>query len=249
MLSLGDRARWDEFYTDSRISCWGERFPVHKLALSVAPPVFKAALTNPSPKPSTIIEMDDFSPPVVQAMIDHIYLGQYNERAVNELMELYPLPAGRLSLHLGLFAVGNRYQLEGLKHEATQKYLSAIREKKMSDKAVIATIREVYDEKTAAGPLFKGTVVNLIRGAPGPKTSLLDDASPLRSLLEDCHELARDLAISFLERPVTGQCQGTPHKGSCKDGPVDGRICSLCGGGVAEAAISDIHRGTANGHA
>ena len=79
----------NEIYSDLKIHCQGRIFPCHKNILYVRSKYFEACLAHDGTKESQsgIIEIEDFSPEVIEKLLKYIYTNEINENEIT--MELF----------------------------------------------------------------------------------------------------------------------------------------------------------------
>ncbi|KAG6041789.1 hypothetical protein E4U41_002001 [Claviceps citrina] len=186
-------------YVDYEIACNGESIPVHKVMLCAASPVFHAACsTSYKRRPDRLLKhqeangtytIDDFSPSEVRYMVEYIYSGSYKEEDTGA--DDYEAVA---RLHLTMFAIGDRYIIDGLKGCALRKLDAMLRRRRGIDVAVfLDCVREVYATTPSTQSALRSLVVHRAACEYG-ECLVSPETKPLfNSLTSECPDFKNDL--------------------------------------------------------
>ncbi|KAF5552847.1 ARM repeat protein [Fusarium mexicanum] len=103
--------------SDAVIKCGGQDFAVHSLVFFCHSKYFKKQLDGPWKGSSErVIEITDFGPAVVKAMIVFFYGFDYES----------PTDSSAMTFHAKVYQIADKYDIEALKKLAATKYRTSI---------------------------------------------------------------------------------------------------------------------------
>lgn len=141
---------------------------------------------------------------MVQRMVDYFYKGTYE---INVDPNGQPCDTGILSTHATMFALGNKYLVEGLMTLAAKEYQAALR----NDTGVcdfLLCLTEVYQLTDENETRLRNVALcyareNLASSLGSPETKEIFDR-----VADKVPEFAKHLLDSYLEQPLLGRCHG-----------------------------------------
>lgn len=162
-------------------------------------------------------------------MVDFFYTGDYAEESEEEDTGEDAIPV--LSVHVAMFALADKYDIEELTVLSAKKYSENLT-KNPDVSNFLLSISEVYNStRTSSRGLRDRALAFARERLPGFLTSL-DAKERFDEVTADTPEFTKDLLYSFMHYPLMGYCNTC---GSSKPVPVEPLQlrCKQCGKGGA----------------
>ncbi|KAI7763415.1 hypothetical protein ACKAV7_015093 [Fusarium commune] len=117
------QARESGEFTDFTLACDGRNIEVHKIIICSQSPVFRAACAGQFKEAfSGTYDLTSHQPEMIQLMVDYLYTGDYSVDT-NEIDENNTSSnSGALSTHAIMYALGDEYDIKGLRDLSARKY-------------------------------------------------------------------------------------------------------------------------------
>lgn len=151
-----------------------------------------------------VIEMRDISYLELKHMIRFFYSMDYNDSVLEDKEVNPPPPLSLLQLHARMFALGDRYDISGLRGVAVKKYSSRCTSSEALE--LIDSVYDVYEgTATSVRPLRDVACSRMRNRLP----KMLDEEAVrtvYQQLLIDVPEFTRDLLDLFVKAPLYGNC-------------------------------------------
>ncbi|KAH7114703.1 hypothetical protein B0J13DRAFT_460057, partial [Dactylonectria estremocensis] len=198
-------------------------------------PVFRAACTGSFKEASSqTYNMDSHPLPVVQRLVDYLYTGDYSEK-LNEADIDDEDHQCELSFHAVMFALANKYDIEGLEALSAKKYAKELR--KDSDVSnFLLSIPDVYNLTPGSSRGLRDLALEFAREKLGAFLTSTEAQDVFNDIADDNPEFIRELLSSFLRAPLMGICFNCGHG---KPVPVEVLQCRCRECGKGGASILD----------
>ncbi|KAG9249474.1 uncharacterized protein F5Z01DRAFT_495970 [Emericellopsis atlantica] len=219
------KARDSDELVDYAFICEGRQINVHKLIVGVQSPVFKAACSGKFEKTSKEYDLADFPLSVVNQMVEYMYKGTYEE----------DLSGGHssLSFHAAMYAMAEKYMIQGLKAQTIRHYDNTLRHE-TDIVTILESVSYVYSSTPGDARGLRDLVISFVRSRLLQSYSSSRVYGAFQRALDNEPSFMRDLLDSFMRSPSIGSCS------SCKQGWfVNTEIlqsrCKSCGRGGARS--------------
>ena len=160
---------------------------------------------------------------MVRLMVDYLYTGDYSVDTDQDIQEKTKFISPALSTHAVIHSLGDKYDIEGLRNLAIQKYCSAL-QGSLSVTEFFSSIPYVYTLTPESSRDLRDPALtfarNLLSGE-GP-TTLGFVRDEIDQLYIECPEFVKELLYSLLQNPLLGYC---PCTGTRDTVPVEAREC------------------------
>ncbi|KAI1046018.1 hypothetical protein LB505_010771 [Fusarium chuoi] len=225
------QARETGEFTDFTLACNGRNIEVHKIIICSQSPVFRAACAGQFKEAfSGKYDLTSHQPDMIQLMVDYLYTGDYSID-MNEPDEPDKTNtasnSGALSTHAIMYALGDEYDIKGLRDLSAQKYSWSLDESLELDE-FLSSIPFVYTMTPDSSRGLRDPTLeyarNKLRDAGGQ--SEIRDA--FDELLIECPDFLKELLYYCVQAPSFGYC---PCTGPRDRVPVEaeGYRCKGCG--------------------
>ncbi|KAH7243996.1 hypothetical protein MRS44_016942 [Fusarium solani] len=225
------KAREAEEFTDFVFVCEGQRIPVHGVIVCSQSPVLRAACTGPFKEASGQYFMDDHPLSMVRRMVDYLYTGNYAEEITETGIEDQADVISPLRVHAMMFAMGEKYRMEGLQCLSVANYANAL-SRKPNICNFIRSLPDVYTLTPDFSRGLRDKALEFARENLPASLASTESKDTYDKIAADAPEFIKDLLDSFLEEPLVGSCSGC---GRGKLVPVEAKQCKCkrCGKGGA----------------
>ncbi|KAH6847105.1 hypothetical protein B0I37DRAFT_374303 [Chaetomium sp. MPI-CAGE-AT-0009] len=210
LLSSFDKLFKEGTYSDLTITCGVDEYKVHKAIVCPRSSFFATACNGLFQEGKTgVVALPDDDPQVVNLMIRYLYYLDYpaqpevQDEAVETPQESKSADCSNLTVHARVYALGEKYDIQGLKTLAIEKFKTEAKVHWNCDEFIRA-VEEVYTSTIDQDRGLRDAVVEAIRVHP---TVL--DKEPMQNVvrrLDLCFDLMmrfRD-ELSHYETPQTG---------------------------------------------
>ncbi|KAG4261389.1 hypothetical protein FPRO04_10605 [Fusarium proliferatum] len=229
-----NRARESGEFTDFTLTCDGRDIKVHKIIICSQSPVFRAACSGQFKEAfSGTYDLKSHQPDMIQLMVDYLYTGDYSIH-MNEPDNLDETKesntssnSGALSTHAIMYALGDEYDIKGLRDLSARKYSWSLDENLELDE-FLNSIPLVYTMTPDSSRGLRDPALefarNKLRGAGGQS----DTREAFDELLIECPDFLKELLYYCVQAPSLGYC---PCTGPRDRVPVEaeGYRCKGCG--------------------
>lgn len=130
-------------------------------------------------------------------MIEYMYTGDYQEKSEDQSKETHELVT-----HVTMFSLADVYLIDGLLSLSETKFRTAVKAES-SISVLLRHVSQVYDLQCNSGKVLREIMVEQLRQRL-PSIEELDQ-QVLQDLFRDIPEFTRDIATSFIQRPLTAQ--------------------------------------------
>ncbi|TFB02702.1 hypothetical protein CCMA1212_005126, partial [Trichoderma ghanense] len=185
---------------DLVLACNGQTIPVHKPIVCLQSPVIKAACTGPFVEASGTYEIKDCSFEAVQRMVEYLYTGDYQSKAADQGQTE---EANEPVVHVTMFGLADMYLIDGLLTLAETKFRAAVKAEGIAS-VLLLHVRRVYDLQCDSSKVLREIMVEELR----ERITNINEfyQKMLQDLFAEIPEFAKDIATSFIQRPLTGRC-------------------------------------------
>ncbi|RBR13527.1 uncharacterized protein FIESC28_08155 [Fusarium coffeatum] len=160
---------------------------------------------------------------MIQLMVDYLYTGDYSVDLDGSIEDNPKCDSASLSTHAVMHSLGDKYDIEGLRSLATQKYCLEL-QGSLSVTNFFSSIPYVYTLTPESSRDLRDPVLAFARnllGGEGPTTlGFVRDA--IDELYVECPEFVKELFYSLLQNPLLGYC---PCTGPRDTVPVEAKEC------------------------
>ncbi|KAM0206021.1 hypothetical protein ACHAQD_012543, partial [Fusarium lateritium] len=170
---------------------------------------------------------------MVQLMVDYLYTGDYSLETDEKDQVPDTYSDSSLAIHAIMYSIGDKYDIEGLRHLSTKKYCEALQgDLYIND--FFSSIPYIYDLTPESSRDLRDPALTFARNVlsgDGPTTlSIVREA--FDELVIECPEFVKELLYSALQSPLMGYC---PCSGPGNMVPVEVQHCRCrkCGKGGA----------------
>ncbi|OTA04840.1 hypothetical protein A9Z42_0054570 [Trichoderma parareesei] len=163
---------------DLEIVCAGQTIRVHKLV-----------------EASGRYEMKDCEFASVQRMVDFFYNGDYDAKASDETES-----SEEMLIHVAMFTLADKYIIDGLRTLSQIKFKAAVT-KQEKPSVMPQYVKLVYDLECESSKRLRDVVVEAVRLRVAALPSDSDVKKTLEGLMDDIPDFAKDLAMSYIEKP------------------------------------------------
>ncbi|KND89504.1 hypothetical protein TOPH_05785, partial [Tolypocladium ophioglossoides CBS 100239] len=232
MKQLAKAQRAEEF-TDYVLHCEGQRFPVHKVIICSHSKFFRLVVTLPSKEASEVYELQGEEFSMVQRMVDYFYTGTYDDGSAEAETGEQLEDLSTLSVHARMFALADKYLINGLGALSARNYTKAL-ERKPDLCDFLGSLPDVYTLTPASVRGLRSRAVDFAR----EKLTVLLNSPEMKDvyheMVTDTPQFTEELLNSFIERPLIGHCHACGYD---KPVPVVALQCRCknCGKGGATA--------------
>ncbi|RKL27515.1 hypothetical protein BFJ72_g13102 [Fusarium proliferatum] len=226
-----NRARESGEFADFTLTCDGRDIKVHKIIICSQSPVFRAACAGQFKEAfSGTYDLKSHQPDMIQLMVDYLYTGDYSID-MNEADDTDETKTasntGALSTHAIIYALGDEYDIKGLRDLSARKYSWSLDESLELDE-FLNSIPLVYTMTPDSSRGLRDPALefarNKLRGAGGQS----DTREAFDELLIECPDFLKELLYYCVQAPSLGYC---PCTGPRDRVPVEaeGYRCKGCG--------------------
>jgi len=207
LLSAISASRAEAEFTDLTLSHEAGCFKVHRIIVCSQSKVLYKACTRGFKESSTgVIEMADMSYTELNKMVNFFYSMNYDDEIPEEETgyETGP-PISLLQLHARMFALGDRYDIPGLRDMAVKKYSSRAAVPGMPLE-LLESIYDVYNGTPASVRQLRDAAGVLVRKNL-PK--MLDEAAvaaAYEKVLTEVPEFTKELLGIYVKAALFGEC-------------------------------------------
>ncbi|EGU80608.1 hypothetical protein FOXB_08892 [Fusarium oxysporum f. sp. conglutinans Fo5176] len=205
-----DRARESGEFTDFTLACDGRDIKVHKIIICSQSPVFRAACAGQ-----------------FKLMVDYLYTGDYSID-MNETDETNTASnSGALSTHAIMYALGDEYDIKGLRDLSARKYSWSLDESLELDNFLLS-IPHVYTLTPESSRGLRDPALEYARNKLRAAGGQSDIRDAFDDLVMECPEFLKELLYYCVQAPFFGYC---PCTGPRNKVPVEaeGYRCKGCG--------------------
>lgn len=209
-------------FTDFAFICEGERIAVHRVIICSQSPVFRTACIGPfkvicvalkyrhvakhkQEASSQTYSLDSHTLPTVRRMVDYFYIGDYATELTEE--DRCKGASSVLVVHAEMFALADKYAIEGLETLAAYKYERDLRRQQDAHEFFLS-IPAVYELTPGSSRGLRDKVLCFARERLGRFITLAEVKEEFDSLTIEMPEFAKELLDSFLRHPMMGYCYG-----------------------------------------
>ncbi|KAF4442454.1 Kelch-like protein 21 [Fusarium austroafricanum] len=221
-----DRARETGEFTDFTFACNGRNIQVHKVIICTQSPVFRAACAGPFKEAiSGTYDLTSHQPDMIQLMVDYLYTGDYSVDDNKADDERTTYHSSDLSTHAIMYALGDEYDIEGLRDLSAKKYsLSLERDINIDD--FLLSIPYVYSLTLETSRDLRDPALEFARTQL--RTTQTDVRDAFDDLVLECPEFLKELLYYCIQSPFLGYC---PCTGPMDKVPIEaqGYRCKGCG--------------------
>ncbi|KAJ9414681.1 hypothetical protein FOXG_17151 [Fusarium oxysporum f. sp. lycopersici 4287] len=222
------QARESGEFTDFTLACDGRDIKVHKIIICSQSPVFRAACAGQFKEAfSGTYDLTSHQPDMIQLMVDYLYTGDYSI-GMNETDETNTASnSGALSTHAIMYALGDEYDIKGLRDLSARKYSWSLDESLELDNFLLS-IPHVYTLTPESSRGLRDPALEYARNklqAAGGRSDIRD---AFDELVMECPEFLKELLYYCVQAPSLGYC---PCTGPRNKVPVEaeGYRCKGCG--------------------
>ncbi|KAL1969767.1 hypothetical protein VTN77DRAFT_7276 [Rasamsonia byssochlamydoides] len=228
LMDAVSKSQQREEFTDFTLVCEGERFQVHKVIVCSQSAVLRAASMGPFKEASSgVYEMNEDSLPMVRKLIDYFYTADYDQNVESADTECAP-PISALQIHVRMFVLADKYDIEGLRVLSSEKYSNRL----MSPCSALEFLESVPDVYTLTAPSVRVLRDEVTHFARVNLENYIQDQS-VREVYEkiatEVPHFVKDVLDSFITAPFIGTCFNCGPRTSMK---VLQARCRKCGKGT-----------------
>ncbi|KAH6874682.1 BTB/POZ protein [Thelonectria olida] len=199
-----NRARERGEFTDLTFTCNGYSMPVHRVIVCSQSPVFRAACTGEFKEASTrTYSLDSHSLPMVRRLVDFLYTGDYTEKYEEEVAGEDPISI--LSVHVAMFALADKYDIEELSALSGKKYCEYLT-KNPDVSNFLLSIPEIYESTPTSSRGLRDHALSFSREKLPEFLTGRASKELFDEVAADSPEFIRELLYSFIEEPLQTQC-------------------------------------------
>ncbi|KAI6758667.1 hypothetical protein HG530_010907 [Fusarium avenaceum] len=228
------QARNDSESTDFTFTCQGRDIRVHKIIICINSLGITFITTNDHQEAlSGTYDLTSDESDMVQLMVDYLYTGDYSLETGEADEEPETYGDSSLSIHAIMYSIGDKYDIEGLRHLSTKKYCEVLKgDLYIND--FFSSIPYVYDLTPETSRDLRDPALAFARNVlsgDGPTTlSIVREA--FDELVIECPEFVKELLYSALQSPLLGYCECSGPRNMV---PVEAEQyrCRECGKGGA----------------
>lgn len=170
--------------------------------------------------------MPEDSLPIVRGMVEYLYTGIYDDKRAGASEEtLESISAAKFNARM--FALADKYQIDGLQTLSASKYTYAI---SMNDHSYtfLETIPEVYLMTPPTARALRDVALSFCRRHLTTRLEITEVQMAFDRVSAEVPDFARELLYSFVKTPALGHCPGC---GSGQPMEILQCRCKSCGKG------------------
>ncbi|EWG54952.1 hypothetical protein FVEG_13034 [Fusarium verticillioides 7600] len=222
------QARESGEFTDFTFACKGRNIEVHKIIICSQSPVFRAACAGQFKEAfSGTYDLSSHQPDMIQLMVDYLYTGDYYIEKDETDETNTASNSGALSTHAIMYALGEEYDIKGLRDLSAQKYSWSLDETLELDE-FLNSIPFVYTLTPDSSGCLRDPALEFARNKLRDAGGQSDIRDAFDELLIECPEFLKELLYYCVQAPSFGYC---PCTGPRNKVPVEaeGYRCKGCG--------------------
>ncbi|ELR10048.1 hypothetical protein VC83_09072 [Pseudogymnoascus destructans] len=207
-------------FSDLKITCGEKTWNAHRVVVCPKSSFFRAACAGNFKEATTeVINLEDDNPLMVRFMMDYLYTDDYDLDQI--------LPAGspsELSIHIQMYCLGDKYDIEGLRHVSACKYRDSLEGQEATFEEYLASIPKVYLPPVSKD--LQKAAIDHARLKLGKSNCSDESRSMLKRVMQGIPEFGSDLIDAVLAAPVPRMCE------DCRDDDMHVErlaICHVCG--------------------
>jgi hypothetical protein len=131
----------------------------------------------------------------VQRMVDFFYNGDYDAKASDETES-----SEEMLIHVAMFTLADKYIIDGLRTLSQIKF-KAVVTKQEKPSVMPQYVKLVYDLECESSKRLRDVVIEAVRLRVAALPSDSDIKKTLEGLMDDIPDFAKDLAMSYIEKP------------------------------------------------
>ncbi|KAF4946242.1 hypothetical protein FGADI_11319 [Fusarium gaditjirri] len=241
-----DRARESGEFTDFTLACDGRDIKVHKIIICSQSPVFRAACAGQfkvgsfegAYTPDSVsdklqeafsgtYDLSSHQPDMIQLMVDYLYTGDYSIDMSDTDEADTTSNSGALSTHAMMYALGDEYDIKGLRDLSSRKYSWFLDESLELDD-FLNSIPFVYTLTPESSRGLRDPALEYARNKLRSAGGQSDIRDTFDELLMECPDFLKELLYYCVQAPSLGYC---PCTGPRDKVPVEaeGYRCKGCG--------------------
>ncbi|KAF4338400.1 kelch 21 [Fusarium beomiforme] len=214
-------------FTDFTLACDGRNIQVHKIIICSQSPVFRAACAGQFKEAfSGTYDLTSHQPDMIQLMVDYLYTGDYSVDT-DAMDDGNGTSDSVLSTHAIMYALGEEYDIKGLRDLSAQKYSWSLDEKlKLDD--FVQSIPFVYTLTPENSRDLRDPALEFARNRLRDGGAQSDVRDAFDEVIMECPEFLKELLYFCVQAPFFGYC---PCTGPRDKVPVEAREyhCKKCG--------------------
>ncbi|KAF4503391.1 Kelch 21 [Fusarium agapanthi] len=222
------QARESGEFTDFTFACNGRNIKVHKIIICSQSPVFRAACAGQFKEAfSGIYDLTSHQPDMVQLMVDYLYMGDYSIDMSEADETNTASNSGALSTHAIMYALGDEYDIKGLRDLSARKYSWSLDES-LELNEFLSSIPFVYTLTPDSSRGLRDPALEFARNKLRHVGGQSDNRDAFDELLIECPDFLKELLYYCVQAPSLGYC---PCTGPRDRVPVEaeGYRCKACG--------------------
>ncbi|KAL7821847.1 hypothetical protein V8C26DRAFT_323121 [Trichoderma gracile] len=187
-------AQRDGELCDFELVCNGHSIRLHKVVVCLQSRVIKAACTGSFEEASGRYEMQDCDFDDVQRLVNFLYAGDYYWGETEQTHEL--------AVHISMFALADKYLIDGLLKRATSYFQRAVRLEE-DIRIVSQYTKIVYGLQFDSSKSLRDVLLEYFRQEVKYLAAKSDVQQSLEHLMGEVPEFAKDIAMSYIRQPCT----------------------------------------------
>ncbi|KAF5968855.1 kelch 21 [Fusarium coicis] len=222
------QARESGEFTDFTFACKGRNIEVHKIIICSQSPVFRAACAGQFKEAfSGTYDLSSHQPDMIQLMVDYLYTGDYSIEKDETDETNTASNSGALSTHAIMYALGEEYDIKGLRDLSARKYSWSLDETLELDE-FLNSIPCVYTLTPDSSRGLRDPALEFARNKLRDAGGQSDIRDAFDELLIECPDFLKELLYYCVQAPSFGYC---PCTGPRDKVPVEaeGYRCKECG--------------------
>ncbi|KAL8840578.1 MAG: hypothetical protein Q9170_001264 [Blastenia crenularia] len=150
-------------YSDLVIVCEGRKWEVHRLIVCTRSEYFKKACQSGFKEAETAtVELAEVDPLMINELINYLYNCDYEDGGQSDDNEERRNDSERTSINAGMYIIGDRYGLSGLRDLAKAKFAAAII-KGWEGENLPEIIRTIYENTLSTDRQLRGCLVSTLK--------------------------------------------------------------------------------------